>query len=344
MESDPLEGKTLQSPPRRRPAWIAYVVSTAVLVIIIALRFTLEVTVEGSSPFLLLLIAVMAAAWMGGTGPALFITVLATLAGHFFFGSPRWSLALTSRHEAIEVSLFLVEGGVLAVLAGRLHAARNAALAGQAEARSLQEELLNISDDERRRIGQDLHDGVGQHLTGTSMLAKRLSHRLTEAAPEYAADAARISQLLNEAIGSTRDLGKLLAPPLLSQEGLAPALAELCQSAEQLLGIRCTLVDQSDGRLHDPVVGMHLYRIAQEAISNAVKHGQAKEVVVDLTSSRQSTCLTVSSDGAPFTEPSASDSGLGWRIMRYRATMIGASLQAVTQDDGRTAIICVGQS
>jgi signal transduction histidine kinase len=321
---------------------MAYLASTAILVIIIALRVALEVTVEGSSPFLLLLIAVMAAAWMGGTGPALFITALAALAGHFFFAAPEWSLAMGSKHEAVEVVLFLIEGCVLAVLAGRLHAARNAALAGQAEARSLQEELLRVTDDERRRISQDLHDGVGQHLTGTSMMAKRLSHRLTDLSPEYAEDAANISRLLNEAIGSTRDLGKLLAPPLLSHEGLGSALAELCQSAEQLLGIRCTLVDRTNEPLLDPVIGMHLYRITQEGISNAAKHGHAKVVEVELTRSGTSLCLQVTSDGTPFVEPSASGSGLGWRIMRYRATMIGASLRAQTLPDGRTAIICMG--
>lgn len=330
-------------PNPARPAWRAYLAATAILGLIVAMRFALERVAEGSSPFLLLLVAVMAAAWLGGTGPALYATVLAALAGHFFFAAPEWSFSLFSRQEGVEVVLFLLEGGAVAVLAGRLHAARNAALEGQAEARSLQAELLRVTDEERRRISQDLHDGVGQHLTGTSMMAKRLSHRLAELSPQYAADAAQISRLLNEAIGKTRDLGKLLAPPLLSQEGLGAALAELCQSAEQLLGIRCTLADRSAGRLTDPVVGMHLYRITQEAISNAAKHGQARTVAVELSQNDGELILQVSSDGTPFAEPAPGGTGLGWRIMRYRATMIGAALRVTPLPDGRTAIICSGK-
>jgi signal transduction histidine kinase len=239
----------------------------------------------------------------------------------------------------VAMIVFLIEGVAISLFFDHLHRVGRVARNSEALNAELERRILEISEAERSRIGQDLHDGVGQHLTGTSMMAKRLSQRLATAAPQYAPDAARISELLNEAIGSTRDLGKLLAPPLLSQEGLAVALADLCKQIESIFDVRCSFEDRTDEPLRDPVVGTHLYRITQEAISNAVKHGQARAVAVSLIHDGPVFSLKVTNDGRPFVEPPPGGSGLGLRIMRYRAKMIGAGLQILTKD-GKTVIIC----
>ena len=127
----------------------------------------LNVSVPDTSAFLLFLVAVMASAWLGGIGPALFATVLAALAGNFFFMEPKWAFGFGSLSQRVEFGLFLAEGIVITLLAGQMHRARNAALADQAEARGLQHQLLRVSDDERRRIGHDLHDGLGQRSAET---------------------------------------------------------------------------------------------------------------------------------------------------------------------------------
>jgi signal transduction histidine kinase len=251
-------------------------------------------------------------------------------------------LAVTDAKSAAELVLFLLEGAFISFLAGQMHRARDAAIRGQAEARQLERELLRVSDDERQRIGHDLHDGLGQQLTGVALLSKVLSQRLARQRLPEAKDAAAISDLVTETIAQAKGLARGLAPVAIGQDGLARALQGLAQSAERLFNVTVTC-DADDAPLpHDPSVAMHLYRIAQEAVSNAVKHGRATTVAIELHVDDQQTALSVSNDGGvPFTLPPGDASGgMGLRIMRHRANMLGATLDVRPVAGGRTLLTC----
>src|SRR6185295_12442242 len=131
---------------------------------------------------------------------------------------------------------------------------------------------------EHRRIGHDLHDGLGQHLTGITLVAKRLQQRLNAENSQYASEAAQVCALARTAVEWTHDLSRSLSPPVLEREGLAEALRELAANAERIFSISCVFQHEGEVRFDDVPAGVHLYRIAQEAISNSVKHGDAKNV------------------------------------------------------------------
>src|SRR5262249_25636725 len=154
----------------------------------------------------------------------------------------------------------------------------------EAEARQLERRILEIADEEQRRIGHDLHDGLGQHLTGIALMVRRLEQHLTASSSPDADEARRLSELTKTAVEWTHDLSRSLSPPVLeSPGGLSEALRELAAHAETIFKIRCTF-EQTDGSLPrvDLPTSVHLYRIAQEAISNAVRHGGAKTITVEL--------------------------------------------------------------
>jgi len=199
---------------------------------------------------------------------------------------------------------------------------RTAALTEQIAARlRLEDELLNISEREQRRIGQDLHDDLGQQLAGAWMMADVLQRTLAaEKSPRHA-EAKKIGGLLQKALAHTRGLARGLHPVAPEQGGFAKALETLAAQSCELFGVKCLFVCEEAPAIDNEAVSTHLYRIAQEAVSNAVKHGQAKRVRIQLTRDG----LTITDDGSGLREPFQSD-GMGMRIMRYRAEMAGGTL------------------
>lgn len=218
-----------------------------------------------------------------------------------------------------------------------------AALRDMTERRSLEQEIVEISEREQQRIGHDLHDGLGQELTGIAMLATALAERLETSRAADAQDAERISDLIHDAIAHTRSLARGLCPVDLEDEGLALALQRLCARIEALPGIDCRFDLAGDVHV-DPTVASHLYRIAQEAINNAMRHGKAHEIRVALAAADQGISLTVADDGRGFpVTPDAA--GLGLRLMRYRAKMIRGALRIAPSEGGGTVVECaVGRS
>jgi signal transduction histidine kinase len=229
---------------------------------------------------------------------------------------------------------------VTSILAGQLSKARNAAVAGQAEARALQEELLRVSDDERRRIGHDLHDGLGQQLTGVALLSKVLGKRLAERQmPEEAAQAEQISTLAAEMVGQAKHLARGLDPVPVQPDGLIQALSELCDSASRIFHVNCDFFTDIPSFPCEPRVATHLFRIAQEGVSNAIKHGGARTIRVQLQQEGPGKVLSVRNDGKPF-RPAQDGLGMGLRIMRHRSTTIGATLDIGPAADNQTLLVC----
>ena len=209
------------------------------------------------------------------------------------------------------------------------------------EQRRLEQEVLRISDHERRRIGQDLHDGLGQMLTGIGLLSQGLHRELAGQQSEAAEQAFEITELIKEADVYARNLSRGLLPVDLDGGGLAGSLERLASNAERLFGIRCRFVSKHIPRFYDNTVVEHLFRIAQEAISNAVKHGTASEVILTLEASDDYAMLTVTDNGKGFSEHWREKKGSGIDIMEFRANLVGASLDLHIRSEGGVRLTCV---
>jgi signal transduction histidine kinase len=256
--------------------------------------------------------------------------------------SPIYEFGLGSTAQRLRATIFVIEGVVVSVLCQTLSSARRRAEANELEARSLQRELLEITDTEQRRIGHDLHDGLGQHLTGIAFMSKLMEQRLGAKAVPEADEARRIAGLVNKAIGWTRDLARGLAPVDLDQEeGLASALKQLTEGTAEMFGVsKCRFEIVGDAHFRNPPVAIHLYRIAQEALNNAIKHARPREVVVRLTGQAREITVSVEDDGVGFDPISVRTGGMGLRIMRYRAKMISGKLEVRRRPGGGTVVAC----
>jgi len=204
----------------------------------------------------------------------------------------------------------------------------------------LEREILDIGEREQRRIGQELHDSIGQQFTGIAFMTKVLAQKLAEKSPQEAADAAEIASLVNQAMDQTRGLAKGLHPIDLDAESLTSVLNELAVTTEKLFAIRCTFKTNGPILIDDAVVAVHLYRIAQEAVNNAIKHGRAKNIGIDLTCDSDKSVLMVKSDGLDFPGMQVKSKGMGLQIMDHRAEMIGGSLDIRKAVEGGTIVTC----
>ena len=203
----------------------------------------------------------------------------------------------------------------------------------------LEGEIIRISEEEQKRLGQELHDGLGQHLTGVAFLSRALEEKLSaESLP--ASDAVQeILQLVNQAIGTTHSLARGLYPAVLDTGGIISALEQLAIHTKQLYGIECDFRGDSAPGIADPLVRINLYRIAQEAIHNAVKHGKATEIWIELSAPEGRYRLSIRNDGVEFDPQVLEKSrGLGQHIMRYRASLIGGSLAFHKDPKGGTLV------
>jgi len=205
---------------------------------------------------------------------------------------------------------------------------RTAELRGQIVARrQLEEEILRISEREQRRIGQDLHDDLGQQLAGAWMMADVLARRLFLQNSEEQEAASKLCELLGRSLNHTRALARGLHPVAPEQGGFVAALRDLAARTKELFGIRCEVQADKDLLIEDQTVTMHLYRIAQEALSNAVRHGGARFTRIRVSRSHGQAVLRITDDGRGLQHTAASQAGMGTRIMRHRAEMIGGTLR-----------------
>jgi PAS domain S-box-containing protein len=213
--------------------------------------------------------------------------------------------------------------------------------ADEAQLARLQKEILEVSECEQRRIGRDLHDGLGQHLTALELLGQALVGRLKTAAPELVKPAQDITRHIRESITRTRLLSHNLSPVPFEADGLMLALSELAAGTRAMTGIPCRFVSARTVLLPDPNAATHLYRIAQEAVNNALKHSRAGRIGISLTEQDGSWKMSVTDDGRGFSAASEKRPGLGLRMMRYRAQLIGASLDIDAALDKGVRITCV---
>ena len=217
------------------------------------------------------------------------------------------------------------------------------------ERRLLENEVLEIADDERRRIGHDLHDGVCQELTGLGMLAQAVANMIA-AEPAHqpmdpatrdrlCATARQLSEGLGRATVHARKLSHGLVPVDVDAQGLMSALRELVKTVDDMRDVQCVLVHDRPVEVTDNYCATHLYRIAQEAINNALKHSHASHVHVALADDHGQISLTVTDDGVGIPQDPFGG-GMGLRIMKYRADLMGAVLSVDRLPGGGTQVTC----
>ncbi len=209
------------------------------------------------------------------------------------------------------------------------------------EKKRLEQDLLYAVEMEQKRIGQDLHDSMGQQLLAISFLCNVLKKKLASGSPPPASEAGHIEELLNEAKINLRRLTRGLYAANLEDLGLGACLKDLAAHLQEISSIRCKFEGDADLTIIDRSVSENLYRLAQEALNNAVKHSEAKEITVVLHKAGRHVILRVKDNGVGLPESaSRHSSGLGLRTMRYRANMIGGSFSVGLQPGGGTIVTC----
>ena len=207
--------------------------------------------------------------------------------------------------------------------------------------RLLEQQIIEVSEYEQQRIGQDLHDGICQYLAAVGCAASSLQRDLeTEALPKFASAAEEIAELVMRGVAETRNLARGLLPVQIGDRGLPTALQELADSSTRLLGTDCTFEASGTAVVRDDACAVHLFRIAQEGISNATRHGKAQRIELRLSANEHVTTLSVADDGVGISRTGANARGMGISIMRYRASVIGGELSIEERTPHGTILSC----
>ncbi len=217
---------------------------------------------------------------------------------------------------------------------------QHALVAAQAEHKRLEREILAASERERHTIGADLHDGLGQELTALELMCTALKEDAA-ANPEIAKGLGTMGKMLREAITQTRYLARGLVPVGNEPDALQNGLAELAERINALGRVRCHFDSPEPISVSDAFVAGHLYRIAQEAVNNAVKHARANAITIQLTRKNGALWLEITDDGTGLPKNRTTDRrGLGLGVMQYRARMIGAELTIASKRGEGATIRC----
>ncbi len=291
--------------------------------------------------FLLYAVPIFLATWYADQRWALACAVVSAVAwwaanfqGHTFATDWGYLFAAITR---MAYFVFVAIGGTALRAQRDANRARIVALEQNS---ALKQEILRISEHEQQRIGQELHDGLCQYLAAIACAAKCLRDDLEERVLPEAAAATEIEKLLNDAVRQTRNLARGIFPVQMDEAGLPAALEELVATSNRLMPVTASFESHGEIRIADPQVAMHLYRIAQEALSNAVKHGNAERIVIALYGNEERLKLVVSDDGRGFQEKQQMQAGMGLKTMQYRAREIGADLGIGTTTGAGSTITC----
>lgn len=206
------------------------------------------------------------------------------------------------------------------------------------ERRRLEQEILDVSEEERRRIGQDLHDGLGQMLTGIGLLCQNLTRHLDEEGHRRADEMAEITEHVKKADRRARTLSHGLIPVDVEPNGLVEALRRLAKEVEQAFDVECSFQEVGTVRIQDSTVTTHLYHIAQESLNNATRHADPDHIHITLASRVESLQLRIEDDGVGFEAENPGEEGMGLRTMQYRARLIGGTLD-IDSRAGEGAIV-----
>ena len=285
--------------------------------------------------------------WLGDRTQAIIICVLCAVvwwwadaaAGHIY--EHEW---LRAWDAFIRLMFFLV-----VTFAGAAYKQQRATVSARValleRSRRLEQEIIAISERERQGIGRDLHDGMCQYLAAIGLTAGLLRQNLADDGHPRAQAAGEIANLLQDAVERARELARGLSPVDRDEGGLESALEELANSTTRLTGVQCAFLCAEPVPIQEDIRAIHLFRIAQEAVSNATRHGHARHIIVALEAGAHDFALRVSDDGRGFDAAvSGGRGGMGLNIMRYRARMIGGTLEVYPNTPTGTVVACTVQA
>ena len=298
------------------------------------------------SLLLFYLLPISLAAWFGGFAFSLVIAVVCILLwvlSDLASGIPAvrfWNIGMA-------FSGYVLFAGVLSKLAtlvrelDRRVDERTAALEREmAERRRLDQEIAQVADRERHRLGQDLHDSLGQHLTGTALTAQALMEKLVARSAPEVPEAEKVVRYVEEGIDLTRKLARGFFSPELDSEGLLMALQHLADNLRERFQIDCVVDGDESICIQDRTIANQFYRIAQETVTNSVKHGAAKQINIRLAMDGPELCLTIVDDGVGFPDKPPQSDGLGLRLMRHSAALSGATFDVRRNGQYGTITTC----
>jgi signal transduction histidine kinase len=282
------------------------------------------------------LLAIGIATWYVGARFGIFIGLLSTvftsganvLTGQIYKNpfAPFWNAAITLSFYLIVIWLLRSLRLIQNTLEERVRD-RTAVLSAElAERKRLEREILVISEREQRRIGLDIHDSLCQHLTGTALAEQFLVEKLTARDAPEVEDADRVVGLIEDAISMARGLAAGLSPIETEGEGLLTALGDLAAHFSSQFKVACRFTFQEPVLIQDPAIATHLYRITQEAVHNAIRHGRARNIRIHLGRAASLVTLKIVDDGSGLPGELPLSQGMGLRNMKYRASMLGGSL------------------
>ncbi len=209
------------------------------------------------------------------------------------------------------------------------------------ERRQLEQDLLRITELERRRIGQDLHDGLGQAITGIGLISQNLANTLRQTNSDGAESVDELTALIKDADQLARTIARNLVPVEVESNGLESALRLLALNSEKLFPITCTFHTPPETNTESNLISTHLYRIAQEAVSNGVKHGKASRIDINLEFDSSELVLSIVDNGIGISEDARkSSTGLGLGIMEYRSRIIRGTFSISLNPTGGTMVRC----
>jgi len=288
-------------------------------------------------------IPILLALWYGNKRSAIAISIFSTLAwlGADVASGHRYSREWLLLWDAVVRWMFFG----LVIFAGMAVRQQRDAQRARVELlermHRLEKDITDISERERQRIGRDLHDGVCQQLVAIAFTAGLLKKELAGLSPAHASTAKDIADRLQEAMVETRDLARGLSPVDRDARGLESALNDLASTTSRLLGISCVFNCPEPVQIKDNSVSVHLFRIAQEALSNATKHGRARSVSITLEGGEANLSLRVIDDGSGFRAAHTGRNGIGLKIMAYRARTIGGVLKIGANSPHGTVVSCL---
>jgi PAS domain S-box-containing protein len=209
------------------------------------------------------------------------------------------------------------------------------------ERKLLEKQILEISEQERQRLGQDLHDSLGGRLTGVALMGKALANKLAVKSVPEAAVAEEVVRCVNESISQTRAIARGLCPVELSAAGLLSALREFAADIERRFHISCRFQADKGLQIRNVSVASHLFRIVQEAVHNAIRHGEARAIRIRLARAGDQFSLEIRDDGTGLTARLPATKGMGLRTMKYRADQIGAEFAVSPGPGGGAVVSCL---
>jgi signal transduction histidine kinase len=289
------------------------------------------------------IVPVVLSGWLGNRYTPFAVAALACVicsfadvaAGHQYFSAELHAWEIFTR-----CALFFTAAVAVVAAKDRQEQSR-ARLAALQRVQEMEHQLARITEYEQQRIGRELHDGLSQYLAAVSCAMTSLKLDIEKVgSASLAAKAAEIEALLGQSVDQARELARNLAPVHHKGPGLAAALQELAATTTRRAGIPCSFETMGEDAITKDSVATYLYRIAQEAIDNAVKHGKAHEIVVQLSANPAAVNLSISDDGIGFSQSEKNGHGTGIRVMEYRANIIGGELAVEEGANGGTTVSC----